>query len=115
MTWESIAQLPDFGGWWLWEFSDEDRFHGAEGKPITPPFPFAKAPIRPEIMPPPFRRIEPVLRHIAADRSALAPDASWFCHPPAFLGFNAAMDYGFEILFSPGRVTITDERGWCAA
>lgn len=52
MTWESIAQLPDFGGWWLWEFSDEDRFHGAEGKPITPPFPFAKAPIRPEIMPP---------------------------------------------------------------
>lgn len=25
-----------------------------EGKPITPPFPFAKAPIRPEIMPPPF-------------------------------------------------------------
>lgn len=54
MTWESIAQLPDFGGWWLWEFSDEDRFHGAEGKPIAPPFPFAKAPIRPEIMPPPF-------------------------------------------------------------
>ena len=87
---ESLARLPDWSGWWLANIArttaDELR-----NEP---------APFKPE-----------VLAAIAAGRAADAPDPLRHCRPWQFTGSSGRFTEALEFLFTPGRVTLTNERG----
>lgn len=114
-SWESIATLPDFGGWWEWQFTDDYRIPGPDGRPVTPPHPFKWAPLLPEVKAIAIEAINTVGARIGSGAeetsAALLDDVSGVCLPPAFFGVNAMFVYNFEILFTPGRVTIANEAG----
>jgi hypothetical protein len=111
MSYDSIATLPDFSGWWLQEFApqDESPFGGPPSDFLyTAPF-----------IPPIAAQIKALL-----DKATTAfndpkkggallggdYDAAGYCKPPQFHGFNGEdFNNSFEILFTPGRVTIADE------
>lgn len=109
MTWQSIEALPDFGGWWEWQYTDDYRGRGPDGMPTGLPRTLMKAALRPEII----QAIAPVLQAVddqKSDRKDLF-GASDACLPLYFLGTNGNPFSLFEILFTPGRVTIADEMG----
>jgi hypothetical protein len=90
LTYESLRALPDCSGWWaLREVAENSS--GA-----VPP------PMKPE--------------DLARLRSARAtPDAhadpGRFCRPEQFVGVNVRPAPSIEFLFTPGRVTMTNELG----
>jgi hypothetical protein len=107
MTWDSIKPLPDFGGWWSWQYTDEYRGIGPDGKPTGLPQMLQKAPLKPEII----KYLVEVLSKVdqaTSDRKEFfgAIDA---CLPAFFLGVTGGPFNQFEILLTPGRVTIADE------
>ncbi len=87
----ATPSLPDWSGWW--------EFRGD--------VPSAALALRP----PPLRPDD--LRRLRAARlnPDLDPDALRHCRPPAFLGASGSVMANVEILFTPGRVTITNEAG----
>jgi hypothetical protein len=90
LTYESLRALPDWSGWWALRPVAENSF-GA----IPPP-------MRPE--------------DLARLQSARAtPDAhadpGRFCRPEQFVGVNVRPAPSIEFLFTPGRVTLTNELG----
>jgi hypothetical protein len=90
LTYESLRALPDWSGWWALRPVAENSFAA------TPP------PMRPE--------------DLAKLRSARAmPDAhadpGRFCRPEQFVGVNIRPAPSVEFLFTPGRVTLTNELG----
>lgn len=88
-TYASLEQLPDWSGWW--------------GLPI----PFATELLR-EL--PPMRAED--LEHFRSARALDSdPDPVRYCRPPQFVGFSGGFVGNVEILFTPGRVTLTDEQG----
>ncbi len=104
MSWESIRQLPDFSGWWLWDYA------ASKDNPILP---LGPAPLRPEVaaaMKALFAEIFDTSRKTRADQSP-----GGYCLPPRFFGANvmrgAAAQAAIEFLYTPGRVTILDEAG----
>jgi hypothetical protein len=107
MTWDSIKSLPDFGGWWSWQYTDEYRGVGPDGKPSGLPMMLRKASLKPEVIKYIVEEVSQV-DLATSDRKEVfgAVDA---CLPPFFLGVTGGPFNQFEILFTPGRVTIADE------
>ena len=90
LTYESLRALPDWSGWWALRPIPENS------TAAVPP------PMKPE--------------DLARLRSARAtPDADAdpgrFCRPEQFVGVNVRPAPSIEFLFTPGRVTLTNELG----
>jgi hypothetical protein len=83
----SLENLPDWSGWWGHGDAAPDEVRR------QPP------PIRPEIL--------------AAAQAAGGTDADplRYCRPMQFTGSNGGFTEAVEFLFTPGRVTLTNERG----
>lgn len=112
MTWESLRTLPDFSGWWQWVPDDSDIPRSPQGQPLAPPQPLGRAPLRPEVLAPVMEavlRLQTVTTNRREERSLL--DVAANCRPPRFDGFNGTVESNFEVLFTPGRVTILNEQG----
>jgi len=94
MTWDSLKDLPDFSGWW--------NLAG------FPPLPQIEA-MKPQVA--------AVLRSWSAKTAAGTDPADIdgmkrsYCGPQRFSGFNGGFQDYVEFLFTPGRVTITNELG----
>lgn len=91
MTYESLRQLPDWSGWWALPepFSVEFQRH-----------------------PPQMKRPEDLTAILAARADPAAdPDPARYCRPQQFVGANTPYAPNVEFLFTPGRVTITNESG----
>jgi hypothetical protein len=86
MSYESLAKLPDWSGWWVY------------GQAAPTEFAEQPLPLKPEL---------------AAAARAAGPDADpqRYCKPWQFTGMNGGFTEAVEFLFTPGRVTITNERG----
>lgn len=86
MSYKSIAKLPDWSGWWVFG-------QAAPTELVEQPLP-----LNPEA---------------AATARAAGPDADplRYCKPWQFTGSNGGFTEAVEFLFTPGRVTITNERG----
>jgi hypothetical protein len=90
LTYESLRTLPDWSGWWAMRRVPEDP---SAANPL---------PMKPE--------------ELASLRAARAtPDAhadpARFCRPEQFVGVNVRPAPSIEFLFTPGRVTLTNELG----
>jgi len=108
LSYQSIERLPDFSGWWDWQPAPDD--FGPEG----PPQPFLHAPVKPEIQ----AAIKDLISKVFDTSTAARPDDAQLginprdvCAPPRFLGVNGGYGLSFEVLFTPGRVTVVDEAG----
>lgn len=112
MTWESIRSLPDFSGWWQWVPAEVDTPRSPQGVALAPPQPMTTAPLRPEIVRPLLEsalRLQNVTAGRQEERSLL--DVAATCRPPRFNGINGTYGSKFEVLFTPGRVTVINEEG----
>jgi hypothetical protein len=109
MSWNSIQKLPDFSGWWAWQYTDAYRAPGPDGKPGGLPQMMLKAPMKPEIV----KFISTALATVFETRANRKEvfGANNACLPPYFLGTTGGPYFQFEILFTPGHVTIDDEMG----
>jgi len=108
----SAESLPDFSGWWIWDYTATNDFPAIS---LPGPFPF-----KPEIQ----ARVEQRMQELGdMFVRAVASDASYedgarltevlaqnYCLPPRFIGAQAS-EGAVEFLFTPGRVTILDEVG----
>lgn len=85
-TYASLANLPDWSGWWGFPQAGPDELK-AQPLPLKPA--------------------------AAAAAKAAGPDADplRYCRPWQFTGSNGGFTEAVEFLFTPGRVTITNERG----
>ncbi|HUN26447.1 MAG TPA: hypothetical protein VMU67_09070 [Steroidobacteraceae bacterium] len=99
MTYESLPSLPDFSGWWYWDVSPEQYLAGLGEIPLKP-------------------QGAAVLKSVLEGAKAgKIPDLgaqrgrSEYCGPAQFGGQNGGVSIEIEFLFTPGRVTITDEAG----
>jgi hypothetical protein len=81
--------LPDWSGWWELHERINDELAAA---------------------PPPMRP-DDLARFNAARRDDTAPDPGRFCRPPQFTGYSGGFSDTIELLFTPGRVTLTSEAG----
>lgn len=86
VTYASLAALPDWSGWWGFGRAAPDELR-------TQPLP-----------------LMPAARDAAR---AAGPDADplRYCRPAQFTGSNGGFTEAVEFLFTPGRVTVTNERG----
>lgn len=80
--------LPDWSGWWGY------------GAPLPDEF---------RRNPPPFKAAAAALR--AARMADADPDPLRYCRPVQFTGSSGGFTEAIEFLFTPGRVTITNEMG----
>ena len=117
MSWQSIRELPDFSGWWIWDYAATHDFPAAyAGADMN----LQAAARKPEIQ---ARDKLENARIGALFAHAQASDASYeagtaltaalsqsYCTPPHFLGSNAS-EGSMEFLFTPGRVTMINEEG----
>ncbi|MEO8466099.1 MAG: hypothetical protein ABI640_12215 [Gammaproteobacteria bacterium] len=85
-TYASLAKLPDWSGWWGFGQAGQDELR-------THPLP-----------------LQPAARDAAR---AAGPDADplRYCRPLQFTGSSGGFTEAVEFLFTPGRVTVTNERG----
>jgi len=100
MTYESIARLPDFSGWWYLDLDPNDV-----GRSLSVVFAAYAPLLKPE-----------VAQRIKAQGPLVDPVADFgarpdYCDPITFTGFNGGFEDSVEFLFTPGRVTITSELG----
>jgi hypothetical protein len=89
MTYSSLAQLPDWSGWWNY------------GTPMPDELKRQPLPMRAEYM--------AAIQTAAAQ--GLDPDPGRYCRPPQFVGHSGGFIDSVEFLFTPGRVTLTNESG----
>jgi hypothetical protein len=80
----ALAQLPDWSGWWGLDEPPADEFRRQP------------APIKPGL--------------VGAPASAAERQRNQ-CRPPTFTGHNGGFQEAVELLFTPGRVTLTNEQG----
>jgi hypothetical protein len=82
----ALANLPDWSGWWGFGQAQPDE-------------------LREQPLP-----LKPAAREAAR---AAGPDADplRYCRPMQFTGSNGGFTEAVEFLFTPGRVTVTNERG----
>ena len=90
LTYESLRALPDWSGWWSMRVIPEYSL-GA-----NPP------PLRPKDL----ARLQSERAKPDAD-----PDPGRFCRPEQFVGVNIRPAPSIEFLFTPGRLTLTNELG----
>lgn len=85
-TYASLSTLPDWSGWWGFAQAAPDE-------------------LRAQPLP-----LKPAAREAAR---ATGPDADplRYCRPWQFTGTNGGFTEAVEFLFTPGRVTVTNERG----
>lgn len=113
MTYDSIRQLPDFSGWW------QLRLDPSGG---VASFLKRMEPFQVNLKPEPAEQLNKVRTAIfgSSDSTALPsslPDpvdlgqTPGYCRPPRFVGDNGGFVDTVEFLFTPGRVTITNESG----
>ena len=86
----SLAELPDWSGWWL---ADAAITRGAELGSRPPPLNAGAAEARNESL------------------AANEPVPMVYCRPREFTGQSGGFTEALELLFTPGRVTLTTERG----
>jgi hypothetical protein len=100
MTYESIERLPDFSGWWALDLDPNDvaKSLGIVFAAYTPL-------LKPEIA----ERLKAPAAQTNPD--AAQPPGLGPCSPMIFTGFNDGFESSVEFLFTPGRVTITNELG----
>lgn len=91
MTYESLAALPDWSGWWEYRGELPSAVLARNPPPLAP-------------------SVLAALR-AARDTPEADPDPRRFCRPPQFLGESGNVAANLEVLFTPGRVTITNESG----
>jgi len=89
-SYASLAQLPDWSGWWL---ATAARTQDEALARQPPPF-------NPE-----------AARARSASLAADAPVPLAYCRPREFTGESGGFTEALELLFTPGRVTLTTERG----
>lgn len=90
LAYETLARLPDWSGWWLAEIAQTVADEHAS-------------------RPPPYK---PAAEHaVRAAQAANAPDPLRHCRPWQFTGSSGRFTEALEFLFTPGRVTLTNERG----
>jgi hypothetical protein len=89
MTYASIEKLPDWSGWW--SVSEATPAH----------YNRIPAPLKPQ----------DAAKRLAARAQDTDPDALRYCRPPRFVGYNGGFVDNVEFLFTPGRVTLTNEAG----
>jgi hypothetical protein len=89
-SYASLADLPDFSGWWLGDAArtTEQEFSN---------------------QPPPFKPEAARARSATLAVDTLVPLA--YCRPREFTGQSGGFTEAMELLFTPGRVTLTTERG----
>jgi hypothetical protein len=88
-TYASLQSLPDFSG--FWNFGEPQSVEIARDPP----------PMRPEA-------IARIRNSRAQD---LDPDPRRYCKPYQFVGYSGGFFDSVEFLFTPGRVTLTNESG----
>ncbi len=89
MTYASLQTLPNWSGWW--NFNE---------------------PLITEITrTPPAMRPEQLARLRTAGRNDQDPDPKRWCRPYQFVGYSGGFVDAVEFLFTPGRVTLTNESG----
>jgi hypothetical protein len=108
MTWQSIASLPDLSGWWEWQYTDEYSPPQPDGARSLPQI-GRKMQMKPQIVQAITTILQPFLTQTSNRTEQFG--ASNACVPPYFLGTNGTAWVHFEILPTPGRVTIADELG----
>jgi hypothetical protein len=81
--------LPDWSGWW------------GHGTPLPDELRRNPPPLKPEIN----------ARLLAARTADSDPDPLRYCRPLQFTGSSGGFTEAVELLFTPGRVTITNEMG----
>lgn len=88
-SYDTLKSLPDWQGWW-----------GLE-TPLLAELRAAPAPLKPEL--------------VAALQKVMASDAGGgrdiYCRPSQFTGYSGGFVESVEFLFTPGRVTLTNESG----
>lgn len=89
-TYESLRDLPDWSGWWG----------------VTLPF-FIEL----TGDPPPMTDANLARLQVARAAVDTDPDPARFCRPYQFVGHSGGFVDSVEFLFTPGRVTITNEMG----
>ena len=89
-SYESLGSLPDWSGWWL----------ASVARTTADELRNEPAPLKPE-----------VAAAIDASRAADVPDPLRHCRPWQFTGSSGRFTEALEFLFTPGRVTLTNERG----
>ena len=114
MTYDSIARLPDFSGWWQLRL-DQNAGGLAVFLKSTEPF---TVNLRPEVA----ERLDKVRSAVFGSGDTSTAPASLpdpvdlgqkpsYCAPLRFVGDNGGFVEVVEFLFTPGRVTITNESG----
>ncbi|MEJ1963754.1 MAG: hypothetical protein WDO56_20215 [Gammaproteobacteria bacterium] len=88
-TYESLTSLPNWSGWW-----------GLEG-PLAVEYQQAPAPLKPEL--------GARMQKLAASDEGGARGV--YCRPSEFPGYSGGFVESVEFLFTPGRVTLTNESG----
>ena len=100
MTYESIARLPDFSGWWYLDLDSNDV-----AKSLSIVFSPYTALLKPEVA----ERLE-ALKTLSGPVVG-EETRPGHCSPMVFSGFNGGFEDSIEFLFTPGRVTIASELG----
>jgi hypothetical protein len=116
MSYGSLAQLPDFSGWWYGPQLDTSRL-GPSGA-FTAVL-MQNAALKPLLTAQAAAALEPydeLVRRTTENLSALLDPADFglkadYCGPQFFAGNNGGFHEDVEFLFTPGRVTITNESG----
>lgn len=89
--WAALARLPDWGGIWNADLQDEDAQVAADPPPWTP-------------------RAAKLVAKLAADEDAGHPKGLFVnCLPEAMPAWMLVSHNAFEVLFTPGRVTMLGE------
>jgi hypothetical protein len=88
-TYESLRSLPDWSGWW-----------GLEG-PLSVEIRLTPPPLKPELL--------AEMRKVSTSDVGGLRDLH--CRPSQFSGYSGGFVESVEFLFTPGRVTLTNESG----
>jgi hypothetical protein len=99
-SYETLKSLPDFSGWWHVVPADPPR---STEPPLLRLLRAPAPPLLPELLPRVREAIANMLRRGGRD----------YCGPPRFVGFQNGDGFEdtIELLFTPGRVTLTNEAG----
>ena len=86
---EQSSRLPDWSGWWTLALRINDEWDKS---------------------PPPLKG-DLLARYRKGRLDDSNPDPGRFCRPQQFTGFSGGFTEAVEFLFTPGRVTLTNEAG----
>jgi hypothetical protein len=96
-TYASLEDLPDLGGWWTLSAG----FPGQSMRPLKPELLALMEEIR-------ARELDTTTADRPEEADLGLDPVALFCAPPSFKGLNQGP---FEILLTPGRITIANEFG----